>query len=172
MVDTDPWDGNFAGTVVQNNTIMGGFATNLSTSTSQNGGVNTVDAIIKSVIFNEHVVSTHSLHRIGLAIGPNTWFNNVSPNRSSNSGNVWNNRLSGIFGYGMVVSSARNFTVQGNVLFGNTSFVAARGPNCSASDPTPPSGPFIVQRSDVIASNLQSDFVTVQDATGLTCIQS
>jgi hypothetical protein len=70
----------------------------------------------------------------------------------------------------MAVTSARDFTVQGNTLFGNTSFIGSRGPNCSASDPTPPSGPFIVQNSDVTASNLQSNFQTVQDATGLTCV--
>lgn len=168
MVDFYPYNGDFTGTVVHDNTIIGGFATKILTS---NGSVNMDEAIIKSVILNEHVVTTHRLHRIGLAIGPNSWFNNVSPNKTSNSGTVLNNKFTGTFGYGIVISSARNFTVQGNVLFGNTTFVAARGPNCSFSDPTPPSGPFIVQGSDVTASRLQSDFLNVQDATGLTCIQ-
>jgi hypothetical protein len=81
-----------------------------------------------------------------------------------------NNNLTGAFGYAIAMTSARDFTVQGNTLFGNTSFIGSRGPNCSASDSTPPSGPFIVQNSGVAASNLQSDFQTVQDATGLTCV--
>jgi hypothetical protein len=51
MVDFLPWDGDYTGTVVQNNTIMGGFAASPSTSTSQNDGENAGDAIIKSVIF-------------------------------------------------------------------------------------------------------------------------
>jgi len=81
-----------------------------------------------------------------------------------------NNKLTGTFGYGIAVTSAQNFTIQGNTLSGNTAFVGSRGPSCSASDATPPSGPFIVQTSDVTASNLQSDFETVQDAEGLTCV--
>ena len=115
-------------------------------------------------------MSTHRLHRIGLAIGPKTWFDNVYGSNVSYSGTVMNNNLTGAFGYAIAMTSAQDFTVQGNTLFGNTSFIGSRGPNCSASDSTPPSGPFIVQSSDVAASNLQSDFQTVQDATGLTCV--
>lgn len=151
MVDFLPWNGDYTGTVVQKNTIMGGFATSPS---SQNDGENAGDAIIK----------------VGLAIGPKTWFDNVSGSNVSYSGTVLDNRLTGAFGYAIAVSSARDFTVQGNTLFGNTSFIGSRGPTCSASDSTPPSGPFIVQSSDVTASNLQSDFQTVQDITGLTCV--
>lgn len=110
------------------------------------------------------------LHRIGIAMGPKTWFVNAFGNNISYSGTVVNNTLTGAFGYGMAISSARNFTVQGNTLFGNTSFIGSRGPNCSSTDSTPPNGPFIVQSSDVTESNLQSDFVTVQDAKGLTCV--
>jgi hypothetical protein len=51
MVDFLPWDGDYTGTVVQNNTIMGGFAADSSTSASQNDGENADNAIIKSVIF-------------------------------------------------------------------------------------------------------------------------
>jgi hypothetical protein len=51
MVDFLPWDGDYTGTVVQNNTIMGGFAAGSSTSASQNDGDNADNAIIKSVIF-------------------------------------------------------------------------------------------------------------------------
>jgi hypothetical protein len=114
--------------------------------------------------------SIHRLHRIGLAIGPKTWFANVFGSNISYSGTVLDNNLTGAFGYAIAVTSARDFTVQRNTLFGNTSFIGSRGPNCSASDPTPPSGPFIVQSSDVTASNLQSDFLTVQDVTDLTCV--
>jgi parallel beta-helix repeat protein len=51
MVDFLPWNGDYTGTVVQSNTIMGGFATGLSASASQHDGENVDDAIIKSVIF-------------------------------------------------------------------------------------------------------------------------
>jgi len=154
MVDFLPWNGNYTGTVVQNNTIMGGFAAKSSTSASQKDGENADNVMIK----------------IGLAVGPRTWFVNAFGSNVSFSGTVLGNSLTGAFGYGMAISSAQNFTVQGNKLFGNTSFIGSRGPNCSTTDTTPPSGPFIVQSSNVAASNLQSDFVNVQDASGLTCV--
>ncbi len=50
MVDVQPWGGNYAGTVVRDNTIMGGFAEH-STSASQKGGENPDNAIIKYVTF-------------------------------------------------------------------------------------------------------------------------
>jgi hypothetical protein len=49
MVDVLPWGGNYTGTVVQNNTIIGGFATD-SKSASQTDGENVDDTIIKSVV--------------------------------------------------------------------------------------------------------------------------
>jgi parallel beta-helix repeat protein len=110
------------------------------------------------------------LHRIGLAVGPETWFVDQFGANVSSSGTVVNNRLSGGFGYGIAITSAHNFTVQGNILFGNTSFIGSRGPNCSASDPTPPSAAFIVGSANVTSSNLQSQFQSVQDAKGLTCV--
>ena len=68
------------------------------------------------------------------------------------------------------MTSASNFTVQDNVLFGNTSFIGSRGPNCSASDPTPSSAAFIVDMANVSSSSLQSNFKSVPDARGLTCV--
>jgi parallel beta-helix repeat protein len=108
---------------------------------------------------------------MGIAIGPQTWFVDQFGANVSSSGTVLNNRLSGAFAYGIAITSATNFTVQGNSLFGNTSFIGSRGPNCSASDPTPASAPFIVGPANVTASSLQSDFQSVQDAKGLTCVQ-
>ncbi len=110
------------------------------------------------------------LHRIGIAIGPQTWFVDQFGANISSSGTVLNNRLSGAFGYGIAITSAHNFTIQGNILVGNTSFIGSRGPNCSASDPTPSSAAFVVGSANVTTSNLQSQFQSVQDAKGLTCV--
>jgi len=154
MVDVEPWGGNYTGTIARNNTILGGFATD-SKSATQEDGSNAEDVIIK----------------IGIAIGPQTWFGDHFGANVSSSGTVLNNRLSGAFGYGMAITSARNFTVQGNVLFGNTSFIGSRGPNCSASDPTPSSSSFIVEWVNVTTTALQTNFQSVQDAKGLTCVQ-
>lgn len=110
------------------------------------------------------------LHRIGIAIGPETWFVDQFGANVSSSGTVLDNKLSGAFGYAIAITSAQNFTVQGNTLVGNTSFIGSRGPNCSASDPTPSSAAFIVGSVNVTTSNLQAQFQSVQDAKGLTCV--
>jgi hypothetical protein len=48
MVDYEPWLGNYTGTTVYNNTILGGFA-NEDPDNNSTKGLNAEDAIIKSV---------------------------------------------------------------------------------------------------------------------------
>ncbi|KAI0286457.1 hypothetical protein BC826DRAFT_1048396 [Russula brevipes] len=134
---------NYTGTVVQNNTIIGGFATD-SKSASQTRGQSANNVVIK----------------VGIAIGPQ-----VCP-----SGIVLNNRFTGAFGYAIAVATAQNFTVQGNTLFDNTSFITSRGPNCNASETIPTSAPFIVDPSNVTNTTLQSDFQAVQNCKMVTCV--
>ncbi|KAI0307063.1 hypothetical protein B0F90DRAFT_1684773 [Multifurca ochricompacta] len=153
MVDVTPWGGDYTGTVVRNNTIIGGFATD-SNSATQTDGENVDDVIIK----------------IGIAIGPQTWFGDFFGANISFSGTVLDNSLTGAFGYGIAITSARNFTVQGNTLIGNTSFIGSRGPNCSTSDPTPASAAFVINSVNVTSSTIQPGFQSVQDAKGLTCV--
>ena len=107
--------------------------------------------------------------RIGIAIGPRTWFGDRYGSSVSTSGTVLNNKLTGAFGFAIAMSSATNFTVQGNTLVGNTSFIGSRGPNCSSSDTTPTPAAFVLD-STVTSSNVQSDFQTISDADSLTCI--
>jgi parallel beta-helix repeat protein len=153
MVDYEPWLGNYTGTTVHNNTIFGGFANEKATNDSTEG-INAEDAIIK----------------IGIAIGPRTWFGNEFKNNVSRNGIVLNNRLSGAFSYGIAISSATNFTVQGNSFFGNSSFIGARGPNCSESDTVPNPGPFITEANTTSSSSLSSNFVNISDGDSLTCV--
>ena len=47
MVDYQPWGGDYSGTIVQDNTIAGGFATDQPTSPDDQRGDNNEDAIIK-----------------------------------------------------------------------------------------------------------------------------
>jgi hypothetical protein len=49
MVDYDPFQGDYTDTVVQNNTIFGGFATE-SPQPGEQWGANANDAIIKCVL--------------------------------------------------------------------------------------------------------------------------
>ena len=109
-------------------------------------------------------------HRIGIAIGPRTWFGPQYGTNVSRSGTVLNNVLTGAFGYGIAMSSAVNFTVENNSLVGNTSFIGARGPNCSTTDTTPTPAPFVVELDNIQSSTLQIDFQNITDADGLTCI--
>jgi len=153
MVDYEPWKGNYTNTIVRNNTIRGGFATSTETS-SETYGSNEDDVIIK----------------IGIAIGPSTWFGNQYGTNVSDSGTVLNNQLTGAFGYAIAMTSARNFTVEGNVLVGNTTFIGARGPNCTADDAVPTPEAFVVELSTVTLSTEQTDFKNVSDGDSLTCI--
>ncbi|KAI0053713.1 hypothetical protein FA95DRAFT_1508275 [Auriscalpium vulgare] len=153
MVDVVPWGGDYTDTIVRNNTIIGGLATD-SNSSEASLGANIDDVIIK----------------IGIAIGPQTWFASFFGGNVSSNGTVLDNQLTGAFGYGMAITSAYNFTVQGNTLIGNTSFIGSRGPNCSQSDPTPNPSPFVIDQSNVTATTTQSEFQTIPDGDGLTCI--
>jgi parallel beta-helix repeat protein len=83
---------------------------------------------------------------------------------------VLDNRLTGALSYGIAITSASNFTVQNNVMFGNTSFIGARGPNCSASDIVPTPAAFIMDTNTISNFAIQSDFQTIPDGNSLTCV--
>ena len=68
------------------------------------------------------------------------------------------------------MSSAKDFTVTGNTLVGNTSFIGSRGPNCTKTDTTPTPQAFVIQQTNVQSSTTQTDFVNVPDGDSLTCI--
>lgn len=154
LVDYDPWLGNYTNTIVRDNIIYGGFATDVQDASTDPKGVNKEDAIIK----------------IGIAVGPRTWFGDRYLKNVSFSGTILSNRLSGAFGYAMAVTSARNFTIQNNALFGNTSFIGSRGPNCTTYDTTPTPQPFVVDYNNTDGLNLQSNFQQITDGDSLTCI--
>ncbi|KAJ6460741.1 hypothetical protein C8R47DRAFT_993842 [Mycena vitilis] len=152
MVDYLPWLGNFSDTVVYNNTILGGFATSPDVDGDE-FGTNSYDAFVK----------------IGIAIGPRTWFGDRFESNFSYGGVVQGNTLSGAFGYGVAISSAESFTVEDNLLTGNTSFIGTPGINCSSFDTVPVPAPFIYDNSTSDLT-LQPQFVLVTDADSLTCI--
>lgn len=154
MVDYEPWMGNYTNTLVRDNIIYGGFASDTQDENKDSKGQNNEDAIIK----------------IGIAIGPRTWFGDRYLKNVSFSGTVLSNHLSGAFGYAMAITSARNFTVQNNVLFGNTSFIGSRGPNCTTFDTTPTPQPFVVDYNNTDSLTLQPDFDQISDGDSLTCI--
>ena len=109
-------------------------------------------------------------HRIGIAIGPRTWFGDQFKNNVSRNGIVHDNLLSGAFSYGVAITSAVNFTVQRNSFFGNTSFIGARGPNCSSTDTVPNPAKFIIDANTTSAMSISSNFVNIIDGDSLTCV--
>ncbi|KAG1748471.1 uncharacterized protein EDB91DRAFT_1114212 [Suillus paluster] len=153
MVDVSPFGGNYKGVVVTNNSIVGGSVFDPVTG-SATKGANNKDVVIK----------------IGIAIGPRTWFGNRYLNDVSTGGTVLYNQLTGAFSYGIAMSSATNFTVEGNILVGNTYFIGEWGPNCTASDPTPSPAAFILDINTTSKSTTQSDFQDNMDGDILICV--
>ena len=109
-------------------------------------------------------------NRIGIAIGPRTWFGDKFKSNVSRNGIVHDNLLSGAFSYGIAITSAVNFTVQRNNFFGNTSFIGARGPNCSTTDTVPNPGKFIIETNTTSSMSISSNFVNIADGDSLTCV--
>lgn len=70
----------------------------------------------------------------------------------------------------IAVTSAYNFTISGNELFGNMSFLGSRGPNCSTEDTTPNPTPFVIDRNNTKGVDVQPNFQAIPDGDGLTCI--
>lgn len=71
----------------------------------------------------------------------------------------------------MGINSAVNFTVQGNYLFGNTSWIGTKGPNCTDTPTLPAVEAFVVDANRVLSSNIQTEnMATVDSADSLTCI--
>jgi hypothetical protein len=68
------------------------------------------------------------------------------------------------------MSSATNFTVENNVLVGNTSFIGARGPNCTSTETIPTPAAFVIDNNNVQSSTTQSNFQSIPDGDGLTCV--
>jgi hypothetical protein len=65
-------------------------------------------------------------------MGPRVWFGAGSAElQIATGGTVRNNRFSGAFGWAMAVANVENFTVSGNELVGNTSFIGERSVNCT-----------------------------------------
>ncbi|KAJ7771034.1 hypothetical protein DFH07DRAFT_804567 [Mycena maculata] len=146
MVDYLPWDGNYTDTVVRDNTIIGGYA-------DAGGGTSGTSTVIK----------------IGIAIGPRTWFGDEYLDNITFAGTVTGNRLSGAFVYGIAMSSAENFTVQDNVMFDNYTFIGGSGPSCPFNGDAVPAPAAFIYDTTTSTVSVQSDFQLVTDGDSLTC---
>ncbi|WVQ65666.1 uncharacterized protein L199_003844 [Kwoniella botswanensis] len=159
MVDVLPWlpEGNFSNTLVEGNTIHGGFATEMGDAEH---GPNNASAIVK----------------IGIAVGPDVWFSDGRYGTNKSTGAIIkDNIFSGAFAFGMGVSSAKDFTISNNSFVGNTSFIGSYGPNCTTETETPHEPvPLLLEPTSVTNLNLtlppDSPYQFVNGtALGLTC---
>ena len=114
--------------------------------------------------------SINLFHRIGIAIGPRTWFGDRYLRNVSHSGTVLRNHFHGTFGYAIAIASARDFTVENNDVFGNVTFIGTRDPNCTNHDTTSSHGMFVIDRSNVEGLSIQPNFTEISDGDSLTCI--
>jgi len=153
MVDYEPWLGNYNGVIVRDNLITGGFA-DTAPSGSQSDGSNAENVLIK----------------IGIGIGPRTWFANHFGSNVSQGGTVINNKFTGAFGFAIAMSSAKNFTITGNTLTGNTSFIGQSSVNCSKGEAIPDNEPFVVDQNNTQDSTTQSDFFNISNGDNLPCL--
>lgn len=159
LVDYNPFDGDYSNTIVRKNTILGGFA-NDGQNPDDTKGSNFESAIIK----------------IGIAIGPRTWFGDKFGQSRTRGGVVQDNTFSGAFSYAIAVTSAEDFTVLNNQLVGNTTFIGGKGPNCSDTDSVPEPYPWIVDWATVGtdmndgSGKMQDDFIGISDGDSLTCV--
>jgi len=153
LVDIFPWNSNFTGVVVQKNTIIGGFADSVKKNGDSRG-------------FN----SKHAMIKVGIAMGPRVWFGDRAFQNVSHGAIVRDNRLTGGFGFAMAANGIKDFTIQNNVLFGNTTFFGTQGVNCTkGAKPITPDA-FVQIPGNVSSSKVQSGFTTVQNADALICI--
>jgi len=154
LVDIFPLHNNFTGVVVQNNNIIGGFATSFKDPNDTTKGFNDAHAMIK----------------VGIAMGPRVWFGQGADRNVSFGATIRDNQFSGGLGFAMAANAVTNFTIENNVLVGNTSFFGVQGVNCTKGVKPITPGAFVQIPANVTHSQVQSDFITVQDADQLICI--
>ncbi|CAE6429404.1 hypothetical protein ACGC1H_000916 [Rhizoctonia solani] len=153
LVDYDPFAGNYTGVMVRNNTVVGGYANTQPSINSQYAN-NTEAAIIK----------------IGLAVGLRVWFGTKWGNATAFGASVIGNKISGAFGFGMAVSGVSNFNIMDNTITGNSSFIGAKGPNCTTSDIVPPAVDFVVDPNTFASSKIGGTVFKAHGITALLCV--
>lgn len=186
LVDFNPWNGNDEGVVVEDNVIIGGIASR-PYSPGSNIGPSDSGAIIKWVtnVIHSSQYIYFLICRIGIAMGPHTWFGDKFGDDVVSGPNVSNNVLSGAMGYGIALSSSSNVIVQGNVLSQQISgngkvknplpdavFLGHPGPTCIENSTFPHPQAFIANTSLLTDYDIQSNFNKSTNIINLICINS
>lgn len=56
------------------------------------------------------------------------------------------------------MSGISQFTIANNTIIGNSSFIGAKGPNCTASDVVPPAVDFVVDPTTILNATITGPF--------------
>ncbi|QRV72576.1 right-handed beta helix region protein [Ceratobasidium sp. AG-Ba] len=78
-------------------------------------------------------------------------------------------RVETLFGYGIPVSGVKDFTVRDNIMFGNYTFIGAKGPNCTEKDIVPPAVDFVIDPAAVTTSSILGVW-KLHTITALLCL--
>ncbi|KAF8759805.1 Right handed beta helix region [Rhizoctonia solani] len=167
----DPTDGGIVifqspGSLIENNTIW------IENNTCL-GGINLVDydpfaGNYTGVMFANN--TENAIIKIGLAVGLRVWFGTKWGDATAFGASVIGNKISGAFGFGMAVSGVNNFTILNNSIAGNTSFIGAKGPNCTTDDIVPPAVDFVVDPNTFVSSKIGGTVFKAHGITALLCV--
>ncbi|CAE6456325.1 unnamed protein product [Rhizoctonia solani] len=70
----------------------------------------------------------------------------------------------------MAVSGVSNFNIMDNTITGNSSFIGAKGPNCTTSDIVPPAVDFVVDPNTFASSKIGGTVFKAHGITALLCV--
>lgn len=115
------------------------------------GGVNMVDYDPWDGDYTNVKVHSNAFHadgryiKVGIVVGPSSWSDDTDS--IVHGGEVYNNVFSGaFFGYGIVVSSAKDIKITGNKVDAGAEFNGVPGPRCPTAPPNGPPVPFLINR--------------------------
>lgn len=111
--------------------------------------------------------------KVGIVIGPSSWSDDTET--SVFGGTVVDNHFAGErFGYAMVVSSARDFTVLRNEVADGSAFIGVPGVTCPTAPENSPPQAFLLNRGSA-RGTFQPEFVngevqhSASNSTIMTC---
>lgn len=108
-------------------------------------------------VHDNQLMAPSGFLKVGIVVGPSSWSDDTDT--SVHGGTVVDNTFIGErFGYAIVVSSANEFTVMGNVLSEGARFIGVPGVTCPTAPENSPPQAFLINRGSA-QGTFQSDFV-------------
>ncbi len=107
-------------------------------------------------VHDNQIMAPSGFLKVGIVVGPSSWSDDTDT--SVYGGTVVDNTFTGQrFGYAMVVSSARDFTVLRNAVSPGAEFIGVPGVTCPTAPENGPPQAFLINRGSA-RGTFQSDF--------------